>query len=182
MFLTAKTAQALQHVQSALRLDPGHEPAMRLRKRVKDVDRLKDEGNSAFKVGKLEEAIARYSESLEVRIIFLKTTLYASLTEIIQRIGESDEEGRGEDPADDVVGAGQRAREVKEMRTKPTVLAKQTCPVPDRREHGPEPAERVEARDEPVDLDVDVRQLHHQDHRVDVCHQHERCSSHRAIE
>ena len=72
MFLTAKTAQALQHVQSALRLDPGHEPAMRLRKRVKDVDRLKDEGNSAFKVGKLEEAIARYSESLEVRMIFLK--------------------------------------------------------------------------------------------------------------
>ncbi|KAF7789780.1 hypothetical protein EIP86_000726 [Pleurotus ostreatoroseus] len=76
MFLTAKTAQALQHVQSALRLDPGHEPAMRLRKRVKDVDRLKDEGNSAFKAGKLEEAIARYSESLE-------------------RIGESDEEGKG---------------------------------------------------------------------------------------
>lgn len=67
MFLMAKTAQALQHAQSALRLDPGHEPAMRLRKRVKDVDRLKDEGNSAFKAGRLEEATAKYSEALEVR-------------------------------------------------------------------------------------------------------------------
>ncbi len=69
MFLTAKTAQAAQHVQSALRLDPGHEPAMRLRRRVKDVDRLKDEGNAAFKAGKLDEAIAKYSESLEVCMV-----------------------------------------------------------------------------------------------------------------
>lgn len=66
MFLTAKTAQAVQHVQSALRLDPGHEPAMRLRRRVKDVDRLKDEGNTAFKLGNLEEAISKYNEALEV--------------------------------------------------------------------------------------------------------------------
>ena len=67
MFLTAKTAQALQHAQSALRLDPGHEPALHLRKRVKDVDRLKDEGNAAFKAGRLEEATRKYGEALEVR-------------------------------------------------------------------------------------------------------------------
>lgn len=66
MFLTSKTAQALQHAQSALRLDPGHEAAMKLRKRVRDVDRLKDEGNSAFKAGRLDEAVAKYSEALEV--------------------------------------------------------------------------------------------------------------------
>ena len=66
MFLTAKTAQALHHAQTALRLDPGHEPAMRLRKRVRDVDRLKDEGNAAFKAGRLDEAIAKYGEALEV--------------------------------------------------------------------------------------------------------------------
>ena len=47
LFLTSKTAQATQHVQSALRLDPGHEPAMKLRKRIKDVERLKEEGNAA---------------------------------------------------------------------------------------------------------------------------------------
>lgn len=67
MFLSAKTAQALQHVSSALRFDPGHEPAMRLRKRVKDVDRLKDEGNAAFKLGQLQSANEKYTEALEVR-------------------------------------------------------------------------------------------------------------------
>ena len=66
MFLTAKTAQALHHTQSALRLEPGHEPAMRLRKRVRDVDRLKDEGNAAFKAGRLDEATQKYGEALEV--------------------------------------------------------------------------------------------------------------------
>lgn len=66
MFLTTKTAQALQHAQSALRLDPGHEPAMRLRKRVRDVDRFKDEGNAAFKAGRLDEATAKYSDALDV--------------------------------------------------------------------------------------------------------------------
>ena len=66
LFLTAKTAQALTHVTSALRLDPGHEPAQRLRKRVKDVERLKEEGNVAFKGGSLEAAVALYGEALEV--------------------------------------------------------------------------------------------------------------------
>ena len=67
LFLTAKTAQATQHVQSALRLDPGHEAAMRLRKRIKDVERLKEEGNTAFKTGKLQEAADKYGEALDVR-------------------------------------------------------------------------------------------------------------------
>jgi tetratricopeptide (TPR) repeat protein len=69
LFLTAKNAQALKHVSSALSLDPGHEPAMRLRKRIKDVDRLKDEGNVAFKAGQLELAKEKYSEALEVRAL-----------------------------------------------------------------------------------------------------------------
>ncbi|KAI0673123.1 DnaJ-domain-containing protein [Trametes maxima] len=76
LFLSSKTAQATQHVQSALRLDPGHEPAMRLRKRIKDVERLKEEGNVAFKTGKLQEAVDKYSEALE-------------------RIGSDDREGGG---------------------------------------------------------------------------------------
>ncbi|KAI0369294.1 DnaJ-domain-containing protein [Pilatotrama ljubarskyi] len=65
LFLTSKTAQATQHVQSALRLDPGHEAAMRLRRRIKDVERLKEEGNNAFKMGKLQEATDKYGEALE---------------------------------------------------------------------------------------------------------------------
>ncbi|KAG1737222.1 hypothetical protein EDB19DRAFT_1895905 [Suillus lakei] len=76
LFLNGKLSQALQHVASALRLDPGHEPAQRLRKRVKDVERLKEEGNTAFKGSRLQDAIARYTEALD-------------------RIGEIEEEGKG---------------------------------------------------------------------------------------
>lgn len=51
---------------SALRLDPGHEKARKLRIRVKDVERLKEEGNVAFKTGKLDAAITKYTEALDV--------------------------------------------------------------------------------------------------------------------
>ncbi|KAH9991103.1 hypothetical protein BJV77DRAFT_553430 [Russula vinacea] len=76
LFLCARLPQALQHTQSALRYDPGHEPAQRLRKRVKDVERLKEEGNQAFKLGKLHEALRLYTEALE-------------------RVGENEDEGKG---------------------------------------------------------------------------------------
>ncbi|KAI0071577.1 TPR-like protein [Panus rudis PR-1116 ss-1] len=76
LFLSTKSAQALQHVFSALRLDPGHEPAQRLRKRIKDVDRLKEEGNVAFRGGRLQEAVDKYTEALD-------------------RIGDSEQEGKG---------------------------------------------------------------------------------------
>jgi len=73
LFLSGRLPQALQHATSALRLDPGHEPAQRLRKRVKDVERLKEEGNSAFKIGKLQDALARYTECLDVRCFFISS-------------------------------------------------------------------------------------------------------------
>ncbi|GLB41504.1 putative TPR-like protein [Lyophyllum shimeji] len=76
LFLTGKLPQATQHVNSALRLDPGHETARRLRIRVKDVERLKEEGNVSFKTGQYEDAIAKYSEALD-------------------RVGDSEEEGGG---------------------------------------------------------------------------------------
>ncbi|KAJ3489877.1 hypothetical protein NLI96_g1826 [Meripilus lineatus] len=76
LFLSSKTAQALQHAQQALRLDPGHEPAQRLRKRVKDVERLKEEGNTAFKSGRLDEAMTKYTEAIE-------------------RVGQNEDEAKG---------------------------------------------------------------------------------------
>ncbi|KAH9074925.1 hypothetical protein EDB83DRAFT_2515802 [Lactarius deliciosus] len=76
LFLCGRLPQALQHTQSALRYDPGHVPAQLLRKRVKDVERLKEEGNRAFKLGKLHEALSRYSDALE-------------------RVGENEDEGKG---------------------------------------------------------------------------------------
>lgn len=66
LFFCGKIPQALQHAASALRFDPGHEPAQRLRRRVKDVERLKEEGNQAFKSGRLAVALNKYTEALEV--------------------------------------------------------------------------------------------------------------------
>ncbi|KAF7317724.1 hypothetical protein MKEN_00860200 [Mycena kentingensis (nom. inval.)] len=65
LFLQGKLPASIQHAQSALRGDPGHEPAQRLRKRVKDVERLKDEGNALFKSGQLLDAVDKYGEALE---------------------------------------------------------------------------------------------------------------------
>lgn len=78
LFLSGKLPQALQHVASALRLDPGHEKARKLRIRVKDVERLKEEGNVAFKTGKLDEAIAKYTEALDVSVRSLIHVLFYS--------------------------------------------------------------------------------------------------------
>lgn len=66
LFLSGKLPQALQHVQSALRLDPGHEAAMQLRKRVKEIERFKEEGNTSFKSGALDEAVEKYTAAIEV--------------------------------------------------------------------------------------------------------------------
>ena len=85
-------AQALQHASSALRLDPGHEPAAQLRKRVKDVENLKEQGNVAFKMGKLEEALDKYDEALLVS--GLLSVILPSLRSV-QRVGENAEEGNG---------------------------------------------------------------------------------------
>ncbi|RXW13017.1 hypothetical protein EST38_g12837 [Candolleomyces aberdarensis] len=76
LFLGGKMATALQHIVRALQLDPGHERAQKLRKRVKEVERLKEEGNVAFKQNRLEEAVEKYGEALE-------------------KIGASEEEGKG---------------------------------------------------------------------------------------
>ena len=66
LFLS-RLPQALQDAQCALRYDPGHEPAQRLRKRVKEVGRLIEEGKQAFKLGRLNESLSRYTDALEVR-------------------------------------------------------------------------------------------------------------------
>lgn len=39
---------------------------MQLRKRVKDVERLKEEGNTSFRSGALHDAIAKYTAAIEV--------------------------------------------------------------------------------------------------------------------
>ncbi|KAF8917535.1 hypothetical protein CPB85DRAFT_1284484 [Mucidula mucida] len=76
LFLDGKLTAAATHAGNALRLDPSYEPAQRLRKRIKDVERLKDEGNNAFKLGQHQQAIEKYGQA-------------------IGRIGSAEEEGKG---------------------------------------------------------------------------------------
>lgn len=71
LFLAGRLPQALQHAQNAARLDPGYVPAQHLRKRVRDVERLKEEGNNAFKAGRLEEAVEKYGEAVEVGLAYI---------------------------------------------------------------------------------------------------------------
>ena len=66
LFLCGRLPEALQHVISALRFDPGHEPAQQLRERVKDVEKLKEDGNVAFKKCNFGEAISIYEKCLKV--------------------------------------------------------------------------------------------------------------------
>lgn len=66
LFLSGKMGPAKKHVTRALRLDPSCEPAMKLRKRVMDVERLEEEGNAAFRSRQLLEALEKYSRALEV--------------------------------------------------------------------------------------------------------------------
>ena len=65
LFLEGKLTVAAQHCAQALRLDPGHEQASALRKRVKVVEAAKDEGNLLFKQGKLLDAVEAYEKALE---------------------------------------------------------------------------------------------------------------------
>ncbi|CUA68298.1 DnaJ homolog subfamily C member 7 [Pongo abelii] [Rhizoctonia solani] len=65
LFLTNQIPKAIQHAQHALRMDPDCAPARQLLRRAKDVERIKEEGNTFFKAGRLGEAVERYGEALE---------------------------------------------------------------------------------------------------------------------
>jgi len=113
LFLTGKLPQALQHVQSALRLDPGHEPAMQLRKRVKEVERVKEEGNKSFKSGDLSDAIEKYTDAIQVNHFSYQVRDHGDANRI--PIVASREQGRGSkgwpDTCDAVVKQGDHVSE-----------------------------------------------------------------------
>ena len=76
LFLTNRIPDAIKHAQSALRYDPEYSPARLLLRRAREIETLKEEGNAAFKAGRLDEAISKYTETL-------------------QAIGQRPEEGEG---------------------------------------------------------------------------------------
>jgi DnaJ family protein C protein 7 len=93
LFLTARLPDALKHAVSALRLDPDNARAKQLRIRVKDVERLKEEGNTLFKQSKWGEAVECYTRALEVcPLVYLYPP---KLIDASQIIGSKPEEGNG---------------------------------------------------------------------------------------
>ena len=58
--------KALQHFRQALNCDPDFRDGVKYLRMVQKLDRLKEEGNAAFKAGKHRQAVDVYSQALEV--------------------------------------------------------------------------------------------------------------------
>ncbi|UZJ55857.1 hypothetical protein CBS101457_005177 [Exobasidium rhododendri] len=58
--------RAVQHGQAALRADPENKVAAQLTRRIKKMERAKEEANKAFKAGQIENAIKLYTVTLEL--------------------------------------------------------------------------------------------------------------------
>ena len=59
-------AKALQHFRQALNCDPDFKDAVKYLRMVQKLDRLKEEGNAAFKGGKYRDAVDIYGQALGV--------------------------------------------------------------------------------------------------------------------
>lgn len=58
--------KALQHFRQALNCDPDFKDAVKYLRMVQKLDRMKEEGNTAFKAGKYRRAVELYGDALEV--------------------------------------------------------------------------------------------------------------------
>ena len=58
--------KALQHFRQALNCDPDFRDGVKYLRMVQKLDRLKEEGNKAFKVGRHQQAVDLYGQALDV--------------------------------------------------------------------------------------------------------------------
>ncbi|BGP39502.1 hypothetical protein JCM10449v2_003453 [Rhodotorula kratochvilovae] len=65
LYLSGSNDQAIKHCQEALRNDPDYSRARTLLKRIRLVEQLKEQGNTAFKEQRTDEAIAKYTEAMD---------------------------------------------------------------------------------------------------------------------
>ena len=94
LFLRAQLSDAVTQIVAVLKLDPDNERGKELRTRVKNVARLKDDGNDAFGKGDWSEAKQAWSNALQVSDLPFS---HANVTgpNAIQIIEERAEEGCG---------------------------------------------------------------------------------------
>lgn len=58
--------KAIQHFRQALSCDPDFKDAVRYLRMVQKLDKMKEEGNAAFKAGKYQDAVDMYTKTLEI--------------------------------------------------------------------------------------------------------------------
>lgn len=66
LYAQGENEKAIQHFRQALAGDPDLKDAVKWLRIVQKLDRMKEEGNKAFKAGKYQEAVDTYSKALEV--------------------------------------------------------------------------------------------------------------------
>ncbi|MCJ1248601.1 hypothetical protein MMC30_005819 [Trapelia coarctata] len=66
LYAQGENEKALQHFRQALSCDPDFKDGVKYLRMVQKLDRMKEEGNSAFKAGRYKQAVDVYNAALEV--------------------------------------------------------------------------------------------------------------------
>ncbi|KAI4140660.1 MAG: hypothetical protein L6R39_005696, partial [Caloplaca ligustica] len=66
LYAQGEIDKALQHFREALNCDPDYKDAVKYLRMVQKLERMKEEGNTAFKTGKYKQAVELYGQALEV--------------------------------------------------------------------------------------------------------------------
>lgn len=66
LYAQGENEKAINHFRQALNCDPDFKEAVKYLRMVQKLERMKEEGNSAFKAGRFQEAVDTYSKALEV--------------------------------------------------------------------------------------------------------------------
>jgi DnaJ family protein C protein 7 len=85
--------KAFCHFERVLRLVPNHQKATAIYKRAKALVQRKEEGNKAYKAGRLEEAYSLYTEALRIdpRNKSINAKLFYNRAMVCSRLGRFDE-------------------------------------------------------------------------------------------
>lgn len=66
LYFQGEFPSAIKHLQQALRSDPDNSKFMREIKRIRSLENSKEDANNSFKAGRMQEAIDKYSECLQI--------------------------------------------------------------------------------------------------------------------
>ena len=66
LYSQGENEKALQHFRQALSCDPDFKDGVKYLRMVQKLDRMKEEGNTAFKGGRFKKAVDLYSQALEI--------------------------------------------------------------------------------------------------------------------